>query len=151
MAKADKTKLPKELGGFKLAKAIRKAQPIEELMSTPEGRAILSETVLAGLGAAIAVLRRPELAAETTEGDPEPRESRIAATRALAEGLNGVVESWTEQFGPAPAEANPPRKVARRRPAASPPQATGEATPAPSRRKPRAAAAKPAADDATLI
>ncbi len=153
MAKAEKTKLPKELGGFKLAKALRKAQPIEELMSTPEGRAVLSETVLAGMNAALAVLRRAE--PETDAADPEPRDSRIAATRLLADGIDGAMAAWTEQFGPASAEAAPARKTTRRRaPAAvASPEEPAAQAPAPrGRRKPRASAAETAEPgDATLI
>lgn len=134
MAKAEKTKLPKELGGFKLAKAIRKAEPVEELMSTPEGRALLSEAVLAGLKAAIGALRRPEPAALAGETDAEPRQSRAAAAAYMADGLDGAMKAWTDQFGPAPAEATPPARTPRRR-AASP----ADVAPTPARRRARKA------------
>ena len=77
MARTEKTKLPRHLGGFKLAKALRKAEPIEELLTSLPGRALLADAIAAAGTAAIAALQE-EAEAEPPEQVSRPRTARAA-------------------------------------------------------------------------
>ncbi|ARO33977.1 hypothetical protein NXC14_PC00441 (plasmid) [Rhizobium sp. NXC14] len=51
-----KTKIPKKIAGYKVPKAIRKNSILKTLLASPSGRDTLGKALIAGAGAAAAVL-----------------------------------------------------------------------------------------------
>lgn len=53
---AKKTKIPKEIAGFKVPKSLRRSKMLKHLLSSSVGRKIVADALIAGAGAGAATL-----------------------------------------------------------------------------------------------
>ena len=138
MAKADRTKLPKTIAGFKVPKAVRKSEFVEALAASPTGRRLLADALIAAASAASAALAK---ASETPHSDVDPAKPGSMDMQSAAAQAAIVASA----FLTAAAEAIRPA------PESAPEQAAADSAGAPAlqrkARRPRAAAAP--APDAT--
>ena len=112
MAKSDKSKLPKKVGGVKVPKALRKSGALETLVGSEAGRRILADAILAAASAAAAALTGDR---SGKDGERRKRSSESVlsdATGAAAGAVAGVISQSVQDF--VGGQASEPRKPERR-------------------------------------
>ena len=125
MAKTSKFKLPKSIAGLKVPKGLRKAEIVEGLLASPDGRRLLADALSAAGAAAAAVLEAGNTAMPGGSGAASaPDGPGPAAAQAAALVSAFLTEAASLLRPPVPAEdvatvlgpaAPTPRPAARRR------------------------------------
>jgi hypothetical protein len=95
-----KASLPKKVAGIRIPKGIRKSRMIRAMLKNPVGRDLLANALVAGAGAAAAVLiEKPELASgagkevakATKQGAKKSYRAAQIAGRALESGVSAMM------------------------------------------------------------
>jgi len=147
MAKKDKSKLPKKVGGVKLPKDLRRtATSAFKLAQNPIAREVMSAALVAG-AAALAKRKVKDESAPGTAGKPANElDNLIAQGKDVGNILaQGVTAFFTALTKPAEKKAAPDAKPASAKPAAEPTKAAARRTAAKPAAARRAAAPKPRA------
>ena len=88
-----KLKVPKKIGGFKIPKQVRKSGAAKWALSTPLGRNILADVLVAAAGAAAAVISKHRPSGEQVAHGAEVASDTASATPDLVKTAVGAVGS----------------------------------------------------------
>jgi hypothetical protein len=100
---AKKNRMPKKIAGIKIPKVLRKNSLIKGLISSPTGRQVIADALLAAAGAAAAVLATSKsggaaktgtaIAHKTEDGAKIAKRALKSAASALTDSLSSAAKS----------------------------------------------------------
>jgi hypothetical protein len=88
-----KNKIPKKIAGFKVPKTVRKSAVLKGLLASDTGRKILGDALIAGAGAAAAILAKNNEDAIGDAGETAARKTVKAGvlTKDVVKGVTGAM------------------------------------------------------------